>query len=160
MKICLLFPGKIKPAPLLAAQELYGKRLKAYGVECMEYRDEKVSANAAEQAKKAEAERILKLLKPGDYLIACDERGRTIHTAEIVSLLKASTTGDQPLTGKSRIVMVIGGAMGLSESIRERADAVWQLSGLVMAGGVARIVLLEAVYRAFTILNQHPYHNA
>jgi 23S rRNA (pseudouridine1915-N3)-methyltransferase len=57
-------------------------------------------------------------------------------------------------------VIAIGGALGLDESIRARADEVWAISSLVMAGGVARIVLLEGVYRAFTIVDGHPYHNA
>ena len=159
MKTCILLPGKIKPRTLASAQEEYVRRLKAYGVEVVEYRDEKVSAQSPDQTRQAEAARIDKLLRDGDYLIACDERGRAVGTQEISSFLEASRIGDPPLTGKRRIVIVIGGALGLAGSIRERADAVWSLSSLVMAGGVARIVLLEGLYRAFTVIEGHPYHN-
>ncbi len=159
MKICILLPGKIKPKALAAAQDEYIKRLKAFGVEMLEYKDEKVSSHTPEQTKQAEAERIFKLLKEGDYLVACDERGKKIQTLELAELLKASRRGDYPLAGKRRMVVVVGGALGLAESVRKKADAVWSLSSLVMAGGVARIVLLEGLYRAFTVVEGHPYHN-
>jgi len=159
MKLCVLLPGKIKPKALASAQEEYAKRLKPFGVEVAEYKDEKVSSRTPEQTKEAEAERIFKLLKEGDYLIACDERGQAIQTMEVVDLFRAARNGDHPLTGKRRIVVVIGGALGLAESVRRKADAVWSLSSLVMAGGVARIVLLEGLYRAFTVVEGHPYHN-
>jgi len=159
MKITVLLPGKIKPKALAAAQEEYTKRLKAYGVDILEYKDEKVSSRTPEQTKNAEAERILKLLKEGDYLVACDERGKTIQTMEMAELLKASRRGEFPLAGKRRIVVVIGGALGLAETVRQKAGAIWALSSLVMAGGVARIVLLEGLYRALTVIENHPYHN-
>ncbi|MEE9367732.1 MAG: 23S rRNA (pseudouridine(1915)-N(3))-methyltransferase RlmH [Pontiella sp.] len=159
MKICVLLPGKIKPKALAAAQEEYTRRLKAFGCEVMEYKDEKVTSRPPEQTKGAEADRILKFLKDGDYLIASDERGSSIQTLEMAEFLKASRLGEYPLAGKNRIVLVIGGALGLATSVRQKADAVWALSSLVMAGGVARIVLLEGLYRALTVVDGHPYHN-
>ena len=159
MKICVLLPGKIKPKTLAPAQEEYAKRLKAFGVEVTEYRNEKISSRTPEQTRLAEAERIFKLLKEGDYLVACDERGKKIQTMEMAEWLRASRQGGGPMTGRRRMVVVVGGALGLAESVREKADVVWSLSSLVMAGGVARIVLLEGLYRAFTVVDGHPYHN-
>lgn len=159
MKVCVLLPGRIKPKALASAQEEYARRLKPFGVEVVEYRDEKVSVRSPEQTKQAEADRIFKVLKGGDYLVACDERGRKIATMELADLLKASRNGEHPLAGKRRIVVVVGGALGLADSVRQKADAVWALSSLVMAGGVARVVLLEGLYRAFTVVEGHPYHN-
>ena len=159
MKICVLLPGKIKPKALAPAQEEYTKRLKAFGVAVSEYKDEKVSSRTPEQTKQAEAERIFKLLKENDYLVACDERGKKIQTLEMAELLRASQQGGFPMTGRRRMVIVVGGALGLAESIRQRADAVWSLSSLVMAGGIARVVLLEGLYRALTVVEGHPYHN-
>lgn len=159
MKICILLPGKIKPAALAAAQEEYAKRLKSFGVEILEYKDEKVSSRTPEQTRQAEADRIFKLLKEGDYLVACDERGKKIQTLEMAELIKVSRSGDFPMSGKRRMVVVVGGALGLAESMRQKADAVWSLSSLVLAGGVARIVLLEGLYRAMTVVEGHPYHN-
>jgi 23S rRNA (pseudouridine1915-N3)-methyltransferase len=159
MKMCIFLPGKIKPKALASAQEEYIKRLNVFGVEVAEYKDEKVSSRTPEQIKQAEAERILKRLKEGDYLVACDERGKKVQTMELAELIKSARRGGASMAGKRRIVLVIGGALGLAESIRQRADAVWSLSSLVMAGGIARLVLLEGVYRAFTIVDGHPYHN-
>ena len=159
MKICILLPGKIKPKALATPQEEYVRRLKPFGVEVVKYRDEKIASRTPEQTKQAEADRIFKLLKEGDYLVACDERGLKITTVELAGMLRAARAGDAPLTGKRRLVMVIGGALGLAESVREKADAVWSLSSLVLAGGVARIVLLEGLYRAITMVEGHPYHN-
>ena len=159
MKMTILLPGKIKPKALLAAQDEYIKRLKSFGVEVVEYKDEKVSSRSPEQTKDAEADRINKLLKEGDYLVACDERGKKIQTLEMAELLRAARQGSHPMAGKRRMVLVIGGALGLSQRVRERADTVWSLSSLVMAGGVARIVLLEGIYRSMTVVENHPYHN-
>lgn len=159
MKLQVLMPGKIKPKVLMPAQEEYIRRLTAFGVETTEYRDEKISARAPEQTKQAEAERILKRIKPGDYLVACDERGKAVTTTALAELLRAARQGTSPFGGKTRMVFVIGGALGLADSIRQRADEVWALSALVLAGGVARLVLLEALYRACTVVEGHPYHN-
>jgi len=159
MKFLILLPGKIKPKALVAAQVEYIRRLKLSGVEVLEYKDEKVSSRTPEQTKQTEADRIFKWLKEGDYLIACDERGTPIQTPKMAELLRAARQGGFPLAGKRRVVVVIGGALGLAESVRQRADVVWALSSLVMAGGVARIVLLEGLYRAFSIVEGHPYHN-
>lgn len=159
MKIRVLLPGKIKPKALAAAQEEYAKRLKPFGVEVVEYKDEKVSSRTPEQTRQTEGDRILKGLKAGDYLVACDERGKKVQTLELAELIKTSRRGGFPLAGRRRIVVVVGGALGLDESVRQKADAVWALSSLVMAGGVARIVLLEGLYRAMTVVEGHPYHN-
>ncbi len=159
MKTCILFPGKIKPRALAPAQDEYVARLKPFGVEVMEYKDEKISSRTSEQTRQSEAERIFKLSKEGDFLVACDERGRSVTTPELSDLLRASRNGENPFAGRRRIVIVVGGALGLADAVRDKADAVWSLSSLVMAGGVARIVLLEGLYRAFTVVEGHPYHN-
>jgi 23S rRNA (pseudouridine1915-N3)-methyltransferase len=159
MKTCILLPGKIKPKVLAPAQEEYVRRLKPFGVEVEEYKDQKISSGTPERTKELEAERILKRVKPGDYLVACDERGKAIQTKDLAEWIRASRLGDAPLAGKSRLVLVVGGALGLSDAVRQKADTVWSLSSLVMAGGIARIVLLEGLYRAFTMVDGHPYHN-
>jgi 23S rRNA (pseudouridine1915-N3)-methyltransferase len=159
MKLCVLLPGKIKPNVLAPAQKAYADRLRAFGGEVVEYKDEKIASRTPEQAKQVEAERIFKHLKERDYLVACDERGRAVKTMEIADLIRNLRQGRMSSPGKSRLVVVIGGALGLAESVRQKADAVWSLSSLVLAGGVARVVILEGLYRAFTLVEGHPYHN-
>lgn len=159
MKLCILLPGRIKPKALASAQDEYVQRLKPFSVDVVEYKDEKVASRSPEQTKQVESQRIFKFLKDGDYLVACDERGHAITILKMAELINAARSGDHPLNGKRRLVVVIGGALGLADCIRQRADVVWSLSSLVMAGGVARIVLLEGIYRAFTVVEGHPYHN-
>ena len=159
MKICVLLPGKIKPKSLVAAQEEYAKRLKPFGVNVVSYKDEPVSIRNPDTTRKAEGTRILKHIKPGDFLVACDERGSPLQTLELADLLRSARLGEASFAGRKRIVIVVGGALGLDDSVRDEADAVWALSSLVMAGGIARIVLLEGLYRAYTVVENHPYHN-
>lgn len=159
MKILILFPGKIKPKALAPAQEEYLRRLRAFGVDAEEYRDEKIGGRPPERVKQAEGERILKRLGRSDYLIACDERGAAVETKQLAERFGAMRQGGGRFAGKSRLVIVIGGALGLADCVRDRADETWALSSLVLAGGIARMVLLEGIYRAFTVLDGHPYHN-
>jgi len=159
MKILILFPGKIKPRALAAAQEEYIKRLQQCGVEVVEYKNERVIERNPVRTKKIEAERIFKLLKKNDYLIACDERGKSVQTPDLVELIRSVREGGGVVAGFRRIVLVIGGSLGFSEELRHKANEVWKLSSLVMAGGIARLVLLEGLYRAVSIVNGHPYHN-
>ncbi|HEY5621112.1 MAG TPA: 23S rRNA (pseudouridine(1915)-N(3))-methyltransferase RlmH [Pontiella sp.] len=155
----ILLPGKIKPKSLASAQEEYIRRLRPFGVDIQEYKDAQVSSRTPEQTKETEAERIFSLVKKEDYLVACDERGKPVRTPELAELITTGRQGGGALAGKRRLVIVIGGALGLSDSVRCKADAIWSLSSMVMAGGVARLVLLEGVYRAMTIVQGHPYHN-
>jgi len=158
MKICLRFPGAIRPKALAAAESEYAKRLARMGVEISEYRPEKVSGEI-DRLRRAEAERLLKELRPEDWVVACDERGTPVSTRAFAELLRGARGGIGRAAGRRRLIFVVGGALGLDESVRERADELWALSSLVMAGGVARIVLLEGLYRAMTIVAGHPYHN-
>ena len=159
MKISVLFPGKIKPTALAPAQEVYVRRLRAFGVETIEYKDEKISSRTADEVKRMEGERLLKQLKKEDYLVVCDERGTGVGTMEMAELIRSARQGAGPLAGQGRLVVAVGGALGFADEVRQRANAVWALSSLVLAGGVARVVLLEALYRAFTVVDGHPYHN-
>jgi 23S rRNA (pseudouridine1915-N3)-methyltransferase len=159
MKLLILLPGKIKPPALQPAETEYLQRLKKFKADAQVYRDARI-ATQPEAARRTEADRLLQLLKPEDYVVACDERGALLTTPKLTALLNDARQGGGICAGRRRLVLVIGGACGLSECIRQRADQVRALSGLVLAGGVARIVLLEALYRAFTVLEGHPYHNA
>ena len=159
MKTELLFPGKSKPRALQEAEALYVERLKRYQMRVEIYREEKVQAGHPHAAQEVEAQRILKHIKPNDYLIACDERGTSLSTEALAALYKNGRTGSGQWYAYKRIVIVVGGAHGLAAAVRARANRVVALSGFVLAGGVARVVLLEALYRAMCLLDGHPYHN-
>lgn len=104
-------------------------------------------------ASKEESERIINKLKPGDFVILLDERGEMFDSP---TLSKALTT---PLEHSKNVVIIIGGAYGVSEELQNRADIVWSLSPLVFPHQLVRLILVEQLYRAQTIHLGLPYHN-
>tara|TARA_E500000178_G_C16956003_1_gene723693 strand:+ start:764 stop:1246 length:483 start_codon:yes stop_codon:yes gene_type:complete len=159
MKVVVAVPGRIRPRALEAGETVYEERLRAARVEVVRYRPEKVRAGEESLARAREGAALLKQVGKDDFLVVCDERGALVSTEDVVRWLGAARSGTGLLQGRKRLLVMMGGAYGFDEAVRERADAVWSLSGLVMAGGVARVVLLEALYRAAMVLDGHPYHN-
>lgn len=101
-----------------------------------------------------EEKALIKKLTSDDYIILCDERGKKFDSVQFADQhLKAQQSG------KKRIVFVIGGAFGVSADIRAKAHLTISLSTMVMNHLVAETVLLEQIYRSFTIQNRIPYHN-
>ena len=99
-----------------------------------------------------EADALLGEVGPRDVLVVLDERGQQLTSQELARWL-----GKQLETGKG-LVFVIGGDEGLSERVREKAALVWSLSKLTFPHRLARVVVLEQLYRAFAILKGLPYH--
>jgi 23S rRNA (pseudouridine1915-N3)-methyltransferase len=111
------------------------------------------STLADDRARHEESQRILSALNVNDYVILLDERGQTIHSlevsAKVLSILQLSR----------RIVIIIGGAYGVDETIIKRADSIWSLSRLVFPHQLVRLILTEQLYRAQEIANGTPYHH-
>jgi 23S rRNA (pseudouridine1915-N3)-methyltransferase len=105
-----------------------------------------------DEAKEEEADALLGEIGPRDTLVVLDERGTQFTSVELARWL-----GKQLETGKG-LVFAIGGDEGLSERVRQRAGLVWSLSKLTFPHRMARVLLLEQVYRAFTIVKGLPYH--
>jgi 23S rRNA (pseudouridine1915-N3)-methyltransferase len=105
----------------------------------------------ADQVRQSEAAALLALAD--GRVIALDERGKGVRSLELAQRLNALE-----LAGQSTLTLVIGGAEGLDESVRERSDELWSLSPLTLPHELARLVLLEQLYRAETIRAGHPYH--
>lgn len=102
-----------------------------------------------------EEKALLKKLTTDDFVILCDERGKKFDSEQFSNHhMKAQQSG------KKRIVFIIGGAYGVSELIRTKAQLSISLSTMVMNHLVAEAVLLEQLYRSFTIQNRIPYHNS
>jgi 23S rRNA (pseudouridine1915-N3)-methyltransferase len=108
----------------------------------------------AQTRKSIEAQKILSALKPNDFLILLDERGAALDS---MSLAKKIDSIEQQ---SSRTVWLIGGAYGVDKSIFERANLCLKLSDLVMAHQIAKVVLLEQIYRIYNIKNNTKYHHA
>jgi 23S rRNA (pseudouridine1915-N3)-methyltransferase len=118
------------------------------------------SSKNGQQARQEESERILSRLNPRDYVIVLDERGYQFTSPELSDMLS------EQFTQGNRIVLVIGGAYGVSEELYDpnslgafRADAVWSLSKLVFPHQLVRLLLVEQLYRAQSIAAGLPYHH-
>lgn len=107
-----------------------------------------------EAQKNAESIMLLKNLDPVDYVILLDERGKMISSPDLASIIE-----QRAVNGAKRIHFVIGGAFGVNDAVRHRADLVWQLSKLVFPHQLVRLILVEQVYRACTILKGEKYHH-
>jgi len=108
-----------------------------------------------ERAKQQEEAMILKRLKPGHYLILLDERGKQLNSIQWSQQMQLLMN-----QGTKTLVLLIGGAFGVTDAIRKQAKQCWSLSSLVFPHQLVRLILAEQVYRSFSILNNSPYHHS
>lgn len=106
------------------------------------------------RTKQLEEELIKKKLQPNHYLILLDERGKKLNSPEWAQQFQQCMN-----QGVKTVVLLIGGAFGVSDNIRGMAKQVWSLSNLVFPHQLVRLILAEQVYRSFSILNNTPYHH-
>ena len=104
-------------------------------------------------ARQDESERILLRLKESDFVVLLDEKGKIINSPALASLLEL------PLNSSRSVVIIIGGAYGVDQSVHDRADFVWSLSLLVFPHQLVRLLLAEQLYRAQEIAAGNPYHH-
>lgn len=107
-----------------------------------------------EAVREAESAYVADRLQPTDRLILLDERGRRLTSRQFADYLEGLQHG-----GGSRLVLLVGGAFGFGESLRARAEDSLRLSDLTLTHQMARLLALEQVYRAYSILRGLPYHN-
>jgi 23S rRNA (pseudouridine1915-N3)-methyltransferase len=114
----------------------------------------KLATTDAERMKLNEEEMVLKKLTPQHYLVLLDERGKQLNSVQWSQQLQHCMN-----QGVKTLVLLIGGAYGVSDAIRKRANQTWSLSPLVFPHQLVRLIVAEQVYRAFSILNNSPYHH-
>ena len=153
MKLRIISVGHKMPDWVTAACAEYSKRMpRELSIEIVEIKPEKRAAgNNADNIQAIEAKRILEVAGK-DFLIACDEHGlelTTIHLAEKLKNWQALARD---------ISLIIGGADGLHNSLKQRADFLWSLSKLTLPHAFVRVLLCEQLYRAHSINQNHPYH--
>ena len=158
MKISLLAVGKIKEKYFLDAIQEYKKRLQAYGeVELIEVADEKIPDKASlkeeENIKKKEGDRLLTKIKKNDFVILLDLHGKEIDSVSFSKFLESKM-----VEGISSFFFVIGGSLGLSKEIIERANFRLSLSPMTFTHQFTRVIILEQIYRAFKIMHHEVYH--
>ncbi|HSP79543.1 MAG TPA: 23S rRNA (pseudouridine(1915)-N(3))-methyltransferase RlmH [Myxococcaceae bacterium] len=153
MKVRLLSIGKDRSGLYEPAVREYASRLAHYTrFELMELPEAGGKKGKAVDARAAEAEAILARRKPQDWLVALDERGRLLDSVEFSRYVERAQVGAKDL------LLVIGGDEGLDERVRQSADLVLSLSRMTLPHRLARVVLVEQLYRAFTLLKGEPYH--
>lgn len=101
-----------------------------------------------------EGDKILQKIKSNDYVILMDERGSVIKSEEFAELID-----NRMNDSTQRLVIIVGGAYGISPEVAERANYTLSLGAMVWPHALCNVMLLEQVYRAYTILNGIPYHN-
>ena len=156
MKIMLLTVGKTDVKWVREALDLYASRIVHYIPFAVEEISElkNVASLSKEQIKEKEGALILKRIKPQDYVVLLDERGREYRSVEFAQRLSEKIVR----AGKD-IVFVIGGAYGFSEEVYSRADSKISLSKMTFSHQGVRAIFAEQLYRAFTILRGEPYHH-
>jgi 23S rRNA (pseudouridine1915-N3)-methyltransferase len=152
MKLLVLAVGKPKKPWAREACEEYLQRLRGYvslGFEPLP----PAKGNAFQSSEK-EGKSILGSINSGDSVVLLDERGNSLESCgfskKITALLGSA---------RGRVVFVVGGAYGVSPDVRTRADFILRLSDMTLPHELALVVLLEQIYRAFTIASGHPYHH-
>jgi 23S rRNA (pseudouridine1915-N3)-methyltransferase len=114
----------------------------------------RTATSLVERAVAVEGERMLDAIPAGAHVVALAEGGKSWSTAELAAKLEGWTRLGAP------VCFLIGGPDGLSPECVERAVERWSLSRLTLPHGLARVVVAEALYRAWSLLNRHPYHRA
>ena len=157
LNIKIICIGKFKEKYWESASAEYMKRLGAYcNVSVTELKEEKLPANpsAADERRVIDTEgrAILGKLAAGDYVIALDVKGRELSSEEIAEKIRKITFTH------SSIAFIIGGSLGLSDEVKSRADLRLSFGKITLPHQLARVVLLEQIYRAFKINAGETYH--
>ncbi len=158
MKITIAAVGKLKEKYLKEAISEYSKRLSRFSeVEIIEVDDEYAPDTLSEaqesQVKKKEADKLLKRVKQGSYVILLDLAGEQTTSSGFSAKIE-----NIMLSGNSHITFIIGGSLGLDQSLINIADYRLCLSKMTFPHQLARVILLEQVYRAFKIIKNETYH--
>jgi len=156
MKISLYLIGKTDDTYIKDGFEKFQKRLKHYiKFETIVLPDIKKAKNLSEQQQKQkEAELILSKVETSDFLILLDEKGKEFTSVQFSSYLQKKM-----LAATKHLIFVIGGPYGFDQSVYERANDKIALSKMTFSHQMVRLIFIEQLYRAFTILKGEPYHH-
>lgn len=158
MNITVIAIGKLKERYWTDAVSEYSKRLGSYcALNIIELRESPLRANPSaadeEAVKIAEGEDVLSRIRPSDYVITLEIKGKAMSSEQLASKIEALG-----IEGRSSIVFVIGGSLGLSPEVSRRADFKLSFSAMTFPHQMMRVILLEQIYRSFRIIKHEPYH--
>ena len=136
-------------------EQEYLKRIKRFvSFKWIEVKPERITKSRSdEEIVRKEGENIVAKIDPGDYLIVLDKGGKQYSSEGFASMVKKLS-----VENRGRVCFIIGGPLGLSKDILEKADRIISLSEMTLTHEMVRLVLTEQIYRAFTIIGGHKYH--
>lgn len=158
MNITVICVGKLKESYWRDAVKEYSKRLGGYcSLNIIELKESRLAANpspADELAVKVkEGEEILSHIRPSDLVVTLEIKGKKLSSEQLASRIE-----DWSLEGRSDLDLVIGGSLGLSPAVSQRADFKLSFSDMTFPHQMMRVILLEQIYRSFKIIRHEPYH--
>lgn len=155
MRLHLVFVGKTGLEELDVAIHRYVKRLQHYvPIEIHLIREEKISKSVPERlVQERESDRILAVVRDRGVLLVWDRLGRELDSEDLAAILQGLQN-----QGVGHVWVIVGGALGVSERLLTRANQVLALSRLTFPHDIARLLVVEQLYRAFTITRGEPYH--
>lgn len=154
MKLTLLFCGKTREKHVMNGMQEYLKRIKHYfKIEVIESTDVH-NIDDPDKQKLVEAEKLLKHINPGDFLVLLDEKGKEFTSRQFASFIEK-----QIMAGTKNMVFVIAGAYGAHSKLLERVDAKISLSKMTFPHQLVRLIFVEQLYRACSIIHKEPYHH-
>lgn len=158
MNITVIAIGKLKEKYWTDAVKEYSKRLGSYcSLNIMELKESPLRANpsAADElaVKVAEGTDILSKIKPSDFVITLEIKGKGLSSEQLADKIE-----DLAINGRSSIVFVIGGSLGLSPEVSKRSDFKLSFSAMTFPHQMMRVILLEQIYRSFKIIRNEAYH--
>lgn len=156
MKISLWYIGKNKQSFIEEGIKLYSKRISHYSrFEIKLFKNVKSSESLPpSELLKKEAEIYLKELKQGDTLILLDEKGKEFDSRQFATYVE-----QKQMHSVKHLIFAIGGAYGFSDELKEKASGKISLSKMTYSHQMIRLIFLEQLYRAFTIIKGEKYHN-
>lgn len=158
MNVTIIAVGKLKEKYWTDAVKEYSKRLGSYcTLNIIELKESPLRANpsAADElaVKVAEGADILSKIKPTDYVITLEIKGKGLSSEQLADKIE-----DLGINGRSSIVFVIGGSLGLSPEVSKRSDFKLSFSAMTFPHQMMRVILLEQIYRSFKIIRNEAYH--
>lgn len=156
MKVALLQVGKTAEKYLTEGISVFELRLRKYATfEIFIIPDIRNARNmTAAELKAREGDKILKFFKNDDYIVILDDKGKEFSTIEFSAWIEKTM-----ILQKKRLVFVIGGAWGFSDEVYKKADMRLSLSRLTFSHQMVRLLFIEQLYRAFTVIKGEPYHH-
>ncbi|TXG98564.1 MAG: 23S rRNA (pseudouridine(1915)-N(3))-methyltransferase RlmH [Rhodocyclaceae bacterium] len=153
MKLAVLAVGHRQPAWVNEGCAEYLKRMpRELPASVTEIKPEARGSKTREQLLAAEKGRIREALQPGSRIVVLDEKGDDLTTLKLAKRLEVWMQDGRD------VALLIGGADGLDEEFKQQADDKLRLSSLTLPHGMARLLLCEQLYRAVSVLKNHPYH--